>query len=81
MTDITEQRRTAMRDSERLLSGVRPKTMREQLTELTARTDLDRFPDHYGDGPVRELEDHVAELLGTAAAAYFPTGTMAQQVA
>lgn len=70
-----------MRNSERLLSGVRPQTMREQLADLAARTDLDRFPDYYGDGPVRELEDHVAGLLGTEAAAYFPTGTMAQQVA
>jgi threonine aldolase len=71
----------AMRDSERLLSGVRPPTMREQLAVLAARTDLDRWPDYYGDGPVRELEEHIAELLGTDAAVYFPTGTMAQQVA
>jgi threonine aldolase len=71
----------AMRDSERMLSGVRPSTMREQLAALAARTDLDRSPDFYGDGPVRELEDHIAELLGRDAAVYFPTGTMAQQVA
>jgi threonine aldolase len=82
VNDISrEQRVAAMRASERLLSGVRPPTMREQLAVITARTDLDRPPDYYGDGPVRELEDHIAAQLGTEAAAYFPTGTMAQQVA
>ncbi|NEB74955.1 threonine aldolase, partial [Streptomyces sp. SID14478] len=37
--------------------------------------------DVYGDGIVAELEAEVAALLGTEAAAFFPTGTMAQQVA
>ncbi|WP_411109668.1 threonine aldolase family protein [Streptomyces sp. c-19] len=37
--------------------------------------------DVYGDGPVEELEQRVAELLGHPAAVFFPTGTMAQQVA
>ncbi len=35
----------------------------------------------YGDGVVEALETKVAGLLGTEAAAFFPTGTMAQQVA
>ena len=43
--------------------------------------DLDRVPDVYGGGIVAELETRVAELLGKPAAAFFPTGTMAQQVA
>lgn len=82
MTDEERERRfTAMRDSQRILSGVRPRTMAEQVAALAARTDLDRSPDHYGDGPVRDLEDHVADLLGTEAAVFFPTGTMTQQVA
>src|SRR5439155_7713385 len=39
-------------------------------------------PDVYGTGgPVGALEDRVAGLLGTPAAVFFPTGTMAQQVA
>ena len=40
-------------------------------------------PDFYNDGDsvVGELERRVADLLGTEAAAYFPTGTMAQQAA
>ncbi|MFJ8854278.1 threonine aldolase family protein [Streptomyces sp. NPDC102437] len=44
-------------------------------------TDLDRPADIYGDGVVAELEERIADLLGTKAAAFFPTGTMAQQVA
>jgi threonine aldolase len=82
MTEITRQRRmAAMRASDRMLSGVRPRTMRELLATLSAAGDLDRLPDYSGDGPVTELEERVAELLGTAAAVFFPTGTMAQQVA
>lgn len=38
--------------------------------------------DRYGqDGPVAYLESTVAELLDTAAAAFFPSGIMAQQIA
>ncbi|MFF9320397.1 threonine aldolase family protein [Streptomyces sp. NPDC014735] len=57
----------------------------ERLAALVAGaedvTDLDRPADMYGDGVVAELEERVAELLGMEAAAFFPTGTMAQQVA
>jgi hypothetical protein len=35
----------------------------------------------YGDGIVGELERRTARTLGMEAAAFFPTGTMAQQVA
>ncbi|MEV8316058.1 beta-eliminating lyase-related protein [Streptomyces sp. NPDC059900] len=37
--------------------------------------------DIYGNAVVARLEDEVARLLGKEAAAFFPTGTMAQQVA
>ncbi|MFF9350312.1 threonine aldolase family protein [Streptomyces sp. NPDC014734] len=57
----------------------------ERLAELVADaggvTDLDRPTDMYGDGVVAELEERIAELLGKEAVAFFPTGTMAQQVA
>ncbi|PJE96301.1 threonine aldolase [Streptomyces carminius] len=43
--------------------------------------DLAGRPDLYGDGVVTALEERTAALLGTGAAAFFPTGTMAQQVA
>jgi threonine aldolase len=60
-------------------------TLRQQLDRLTegaARVhDLDEHTDIYGGGVVTALEQRVAGLLGTEAAAFFPTGTMAQQVA
>ncbi|MFF4540989.1 threonine aldolase family protein [Streptomyces aureus] len=60
-------------------------TLRERLDWLSegagAVADLDERVDMYGDGLVETLEQRVAELLGTEAAVFFPTGTMAQQVA
>ncbi|KUL43023.1 threonine aldolase family protein [Streptomyces regalis] len=61
-------------------------TLRERLALLDeARAldlhDLDETVDLYGDGIVGALEEKVAGLLGKEAAAFFPTGTMAQQVA
>ncbi|MEU4626138.1 beta-eliminating lyase-related protein [Actinoplanes sp. NPDC023801] len=81
MSDEKLRRLTAMRDCDRILSGIRPKTMRDRLADLEAGGDLDGWPDFYGDGPVEALEERVAGLLGTHAAVFFPTGTMAQQVA
>ncbi|GGM78683.1 threonine aldolase [Lentzea pudingi] len=61
----------------RQLSGVRKKTLLEALGPVP---DVD--PDRYGDGgPVGALESRVAQLLGTEAALFVPTGTMAQQIA
>ncbi len=60
-------------------------TLGERLAHLTAEApavyDLDQVTDIYGNGVVEELERRVANLLGKEAAAFFPTGTMAQQVA
>jgi threonine aldolase len=70
------------RKCDRILSGVRPVTLRERLERLASSgIDLDGRTDMYGDGPVAVLEQRVAELLGKQAAVFFPTGTMAQQVA
>ncbi|HUQ58659.1 threonine aldolase family protein [Lentzea sp.] len=61
----------------RQLSGVRKKSLLEALGPVP---DVD--PDRYGDGgPVGALETRVAQLLGTEAALFVPTGTMAQQIA
>ncbi|MEY9847617.1 threonine aldolase [Streptacidiphilus sp. BW17] len=84
--DPADRRFAAVRGSERQLSGIRPQSLAERLADLSgeagqAAFDLDGRPDVYGDGIVTALEDRVAELLGTEAAAFFPTGTMAQQVA
>lgn len=57
--------------------------MGELLAALpqAAAADPDEPADVYGDGVVARLEERVAELLGTADAAFFPSGTMAQQIA
>ncbi|MFB7915143.1 threonine aldolase family protein [Streptomyces sp. NPDC056061] len=81
-----QRRLRALRSAERVLS--RPPmhlSLGERLADLAAGagsvTDLDRPTDMYGDGVVAELEERIADLLGMEAAAFFPTGTMAQQVA
>jgi threonine aldolase len=82
MPDNSRHRRlTAQRACERILSGVSPATMRERLADMAAAPGLDGLPDFYGGGPLDVLEERVAGLLGTEAAVFFPTGTMAQQVA
>ncbi|MGC5565203.1 threonine aldolase family protein [Streptomyces sp. FR-108] len=81
-----ERRRAAWRGARRALwrPGFRA-TVGELLTGLTDAApevyDLDLPVDMYGDGIVGTLEERVAVLLGKEAAAFFPSGTMAQQVA
>lgn len=91
MGDMSEQderrrRLAAWKASGRILwrsSADRP--VGERLATLAADAasvhDLDDWADVYGGGVVAELENRVAALLGFPAAAFFPTGTMAQQVA
>ncbi|MDN3249130.1 beta-eliminating lyase-related protein [Streptomyces sp. ZSW22] len=91
-TDPAEERRrlrlrrvAAHREARRVLA--RPgfiTTLRERmalLDDAAALYDLDEPSDMYGNGIVAALEERTAALLGTEAAAFFPTGTMAQQVA
>jgi threonine aldolase len=81
-TDPLRRRFEALRGSGRLLSGTRPRSLRESIDSLADGShDLGGRTDVYGDGVVQALEERVAGLLGTEAAAFFPTGTMAQQVA
>ncbi|GHI62542.1 threonine aldolase family protein [Streptomyces asoensis] len=83
---LRERRTAARRQAGRVLSrdGALG-TLRDRLTLLHEAApqvyDLDEQADLYGDGVVAALEERVAALLGTEAAAFFPTGTMAQQVA
>ncbi|MEV5611593.1 beta-eliminating lyase-related protein [Streptomyces sp. NPDC052225] len=80
------RRIAAWRAAERTLAR-RPgeATVGERLAQLAEAagsvTDADGDVDIYGGGVVAELEKKVAALLGKEAAAFFPTGTMAQQVA
>ncbi|MCC3772135.1 low specificity L-threonine aldolase [Streptomyces sp. UNOC14_S4] len=83
------RRIAAVRGVERVLSAAPAAalTVGERLASLAADAagsrELELPLDVYGDGHgvVGELERRVAELLGMEAAAFFPTGTMAQQVA
>ncbi|GGJ46360.1 threonine aldolase family protein [Streptomyces brasiliensis] len=83
---MRERRAAAHRQARRVLSrtGFRG-TIGERLALLQEAGpqvyDLDEPADMYGDRIVAALEKRVATLLGTEAAAFFPTGTMAQQVA
>ncbi|WP_329266164.1 threonine aldolase family protein [Streptomyces pseudovenezuelae] len=80
-----ERRISAYRSAERTLARLGLLApLRERLKLLDgAHTfyDLDESSDLYGNGVVAALEEKVAGLLGKEAAAFFPTGTMAQQVA
>ncbi|TXS05497.1 threonine aldolase [Streptomyces sp. col6] len=80
------RRLAAWRQAGRILSRLpQDGTLGDQLAALAADagavTDPGLAADIYGNGVVGELEQRVAGLLGTEAAAFFPTGTMAQQVA
>ncbi|MFD9427146.1 MULTISPECIES: low specificity L-threonine aldolase [unclassified Streptomyces] len=89
VTDEQEQRQrrlTAWRRSHRVLARASAEgTLGGRLAALVADAgavhDLDEWTDIYGDGVVAEVERRVAALLGMEDAAFFPTGTMAQQVA
>ena len=73
--------RRARAGCDRILSGRPEQRIADRLVALAAAAG-DEPPDVYGDGgPVTALERRVADLLGTPAALFFPTGTMAQQVA
>lgn len=62
----------------RFVRGHGQATAGTALSDISPETELD----HYGaGGVVTALESRIAELFGKPAAAYFPSGTMAQQVA
>ncbi|MFK0118636.1 threonine aldolase family protein [Streptomyces sp. NPDC090994] len=83
-SQLRKRRQAAQRGARRVLA--RPgflASLRERLALLDRAGelyDLDEPADQYGNGVVTALEERVATLLGTEAAAFFPTGTMAQQV-
>ncbi|MGW4025477.1 threonine aldolase family protein [Streptomyces sp. NPDC005009] len=84
-TTLRKRRIAAWRAAPRVLARLgflAPLSERLALLEAAGSVyDLDETSDIYGNGVVEALEKRVAGLLGTEAAAFFPTGTMAQQVA
>ena len=86
LPDDRRRRLAAYRAATKVLSrGPADATVGPGLSALAAGAatvhDLDDSTDEYGNGIVEVLERRVAALLGFPAAVYFPTGTMAQQVA
>jgi threonine aldolase len=79
--DEAQRRWTVARGCHRRLSGLHPQTMAERLRQLASIAPEDERGDVYGDAIVGRLERRVADLLGQESGAFFPTGTMAQQVA
>lgn len=84
--DGRRRRLAAWRGSRRVLwRGSAELSLAQGLDALTTAAagvyDLGEPVDVYGDGVVAELERRTASLLGFPAAVWFPTGTMAQQVA
>ncbi|MFF1682621.1 threonine aldolase family protein [Streptomyces sp. NPDC058256] len=90
-TDETDQQKrerrvAAWRAARRVLwRPSHQNTVRDRLAWLNDGAegvyDLDQPVDMYGDRLVETLEERVAGLLGKEAAVFFPTGTMAQQIA
>jgi threonine aldolase len=75
---LTESEADDLRAScTRFLAGHGP----TRAAELLAGIPTDTVVDRYGDGGVvAELEARIAELLGTEAAVFLPSGIMAQQI-
>lgn len=78
---LAARRREAERTCTRSLLGHPLRSAQERLREIAEAAELDDL-DVYGEhGEVAALETEVAELLGTPAAVFLPSGVMAQQAA
>lgn len=52
------------------------------LQEVLAHVDGEQYSDHYGNGEIiDQFQQQMADVLGKEAAVFFPSGTMAQQIA
>ena len=79
---MSQARKTVFDECTKRLHGHYPLTIQKSLLELANFVDPHLMPDSYGSGEaVQTLERKVAALLGKEAVLFFPSGTMAQQVA
>ncbi len=77
-----EEMQAVWRACERFVSGSYPQSPKAALTALAADVSEDAFADVYGTGELLEsFEAEIAALLGTEAALFLPSGTIAQQSA
>jgi threonine aldolase len=78
-----ERYRAALAGAERFLNAWHGTPLvRERLEALALAAEEGERGDRYGEGErLERLEGRVAELLGTEAAVFMPSGTMAQQIA
>jgi len=82
LNQATPTKEAIMEACERFLGGHGPMRPHDALTALAAATAPDERADVYGKGDLIEaFEQEIATLLGTEAALFLPTGTMAQQIA
>ncbi len=78
VAELSPAEEAALRDQcAHFLAGHGPVRVADLLASIPAGT----VPDRYGQGGVvTELEEEIAGLLGKPAAAFLPSGTMAQQL-
>ncbi|MFC5177196.1 threonine aldolase family protein [Nocardioides taihuensis] len=81
--DYWDRYRTAARACERTVFWHQPTRPAQVLAELAAEAERrDLWFDQYAErGAVELLEEQLVEIFGTGGAAFFPSGTMAQQAA
>ncbi|MGH3484916.1 MAG: threonine aldolase family protein [Nocardioidaceae bacterium] len=80
VSDAVERRRKAARAACRVMLFGHGVATSSALLAALAAADVEDEPDRYGDGgAVADLEREVATLLGKPAAAFMPSGIMAQQ--
>ena len=81
-SESNESKEEVFARCERFLGGHGRTHPHDELLELAAATGEDERPDRYGTGAViADFEQEVAQILGTEAAVFLPSGTMAQQIA
>jgi threonine aldolase len=79
---MSTSRATVFASCTKRLHGHYPLSIQKTLLELANFVDPHLMPDSYGSGEaVQQLERKVASLLGKESALFFPSGTMAQQIA
>ncbi|MGI8551303.1 MAG: beta-eliminating lyase-related protein, partial [Dehalococcoidia bacterium] len=78
----TQSKERILAQCDRFLSGHPRRRPHDELQELAAATGLDEEADRYGSGAlIADFEQEIAQILGTEAGLFLPSGTMAQQIA